>query len=312
MYRGVTIARNKSIAEKARMPPGRPLSAALAKSRIYRDYQQAFTQATGLALTLHGPGDLNQTRAWRKAASPFCALMARTNRSCAACLAVQKKLEEEAELEPKTLKCFAGLCETAVPVRVGEKLIAFLHTGHIFVDRPDKAQFKRVAEALLRWNRHADLKRAEKAYFATRVFSAPHYKSLVQLLAIFAEHLAACGNQLLLRQNQAEPAAVARARQIIDLRSQEEVSLGQVAKLVNVSANYFSELFRKTTGIRFVDYVARVRVEKAKNLLLNPRARISEVAFDVGFKSLSQFNRSFKRFAGEAPTEYRARQSGPV
>lgn len=102
----------------------------------------------------------------------------------------------------------------------------------------------------------------------------------MQLLTIFAEHLAACGNQLALQQEKAEPAAVARARKIIDLQSQEEVSLGQVAKLVNVSANYFSELFRKTTGIRSVDYVAPMRVEKAKNLLLNPRARISEVAFD--------------------------------
>ena len=77
--------------------------------------------------------------------------------------------------------------------------------------------------------------------------------------------------------------------------------------MVNVSANYFSELFRKTTGIRFVDYVARVRVEKAKSMLLHSQARISEVAFDVGFKSLSQFNRAFKKFAGEAPKEYRAR-----
>lgn len=197
--------------------------------------------------------------------------------------------------------------ETAVPVRVGENLIAFLHTGHILIDRPDKAQFSRVAEELLRWGTHVDLKRAEEAYFATRVLSQPHYKSLVQLLTIFAEHLAACGNQLALQQVEAEPAAVSRARKIIDLQSNDEVSLGQVANLVNVSANYFSELFRKTTGIRFVDYVARVRVEKAKNLLLNPQARISEVAFDVGFKSLSQFNRAFRKFAGEAPKEYRAR-----
>ena len=54
--------------------------------------------------------------------------MAKTNTTCAECYALQQKLEEEAQLRPKTLKCFAGLCETAVPVRVGDKLIAFLHT----------------------------------------------------------------------------------------------------------------------------------------------------------------------------------------
>ena len=287
--------------------PGTPVISAMLRSKLYRDYRKAFTRATGLPLELHAPDEMKVRRPMTVKAAPFCALMAKANASCAACYALQRELEGKAQLEAKTVKCFAGLCETEVPVRVGENLIAFLHTGHVFVDRPDKAQFNRVAEELIRWGTHVDLKQAEEAYFATRVLPQPHYKSLVQLLAIFAEHLAASGSQLTLQQNQAEPTAVARARKIIDLQSQKGVSLGQVAKLVNVSANYFSELFRKTTGIRFVDYVARVRVEKAKSMLLHSQARISEVAFDVGFKSLSQFNRAFKKFAGEAPKEYRAR-----
>ena len=280
---------------------------AMLRSKLYRDYRNAFTKATGLPLELHAPEEMKVHRPTTAKAAPFCALMAKSNASCAACYALQRELEEKAQLEAKTIKCFAGLCETEVPVRVGENVIAFLHTGHILVDRPDKAQFNRIAEELIRWGTHVDLKQAEEAYFATRVLPREHYKSLVQLLAIFAEHLAASGSQITLQQNQAEPSAVSRARKIIDLQSQEEVSLGQVAKMVNVSANYFSELFHKTTGIRFVDYVARVRVEKAKTMLSDSRARISEVAYDVGFKSLSQFNRAFKKFAGEAPKAYRAR-----
>jgi AraC-like DNA-binding protein len=49
--------------------------------------------------------------------------------------------------------------------------------------------------------------------------------------------------------------------------------------------------------------VARLRVEKARNLLQNPDKRISEVAFEVGFQSLSQFNRAFKKHAGMTPSE---------
>jgi AraC-like DNA-binding protein/ligand-binding sensor protein len=289
-----------------------PVVDAMLRSKLYRDYRNAFTKATGLPLELHAPEEMKVHRPTTAKAAPFCALMAKANASCAACYALQRELEEKAQLEAKTIKCFAGLCETEVPVRVGENVIAFLHTGHILIDRPDKAQFNRVAEELIRWGTHVDLKQAEEAYFATRVIPRPQYNSLVQLLAIFAEHLAASGGQITLQQNQTEPAAVSRARKIIDLQSQDEVSLGQVAKLVNVSANYFSELFHKATGIRFVDYVARVRVEKAKSMLLNSRARISEVAYDVGFKSLSQFNRAFKKFAGEAPKAYRARSGGPA
>jgi AraC-like DNA-binding protein len=55
----------------------------------------------------------------------------------------------------------------------------------------------------------------------------------------------------------------------------------------------------------FTDYVARVRVEKVKNLLLDPNKRVSEAAYEAGFQSLSQFNRVFRRIAGASPSHYR-------
>jgi AraC-like DNA-binding protein len=57
----------------------------------------------------------------------------------------------------------------------------------------------------------------------------------------------------------------------------------------------------------FTAYLARVRVEKVKNLMLNPNKRVSEAAFDAGFQSLSQFNRVFRRITGDAPSAYRRR-----
>jgi AraC-like DNA-binding protein len=56
--------------------------------------------------------------------------------------------------------------------------------------------------------------------------------------------------------------------------------------------------------------LARVRVEKVKNLLLNPHKRVSEAAYEAGFQSLSQFNRVFRRIAGLSPTVYRERLHG--
>jgi len=286
--------------------PHREVFEALSDSEIYKDYQDAFTKATGLPLTLDAPGENAMRLRKSPAAAPFCSLMAKTNVSCAACYALQRKLEESAQLEPKTLKCFAGLCETAVPVRVGENLIAFLHTGHILVDNPEKAQFNKIAKELIRLGTQIDLKQAEEAWFATRVLSSSQYDSLVRLLGVFAKHLASCGSQLALRTRHHEPKAVRRAREIIEMKHDEELSLATVAGAVNVSAGYFSELFKKATGINFVEYVARLRVEKARNVLQNPDKRISEVAFEVGFQSLSQFNRAFKKHAGMTPTEARS------
>ena len=59
------------------------------------------------------------------------------------------------------------------------------------------------------------------------------------------------------------------------------------------------------TGINFTNYLSRLRIEKAKNLLLNPNLRVSEIAFEVGFQSLTHFNRVFKKVLGLSPTDYR-------
>jgi len=277
----------------------------LSESRLYRDYHEAFSKATGLPLTLESSGEnaLHLRKVPKNA--PFCALMAKSNASCAACYALQRRLEESAQMEPKTLKCFAGLCETAIPVRVGHDLIAFLHTGHVLTDQPDQVQFSRVAKELLRMGSDIDLKQAEEAWFATQVLTREQYESMIRLLTVFAQHLGLCANQLILETGQHELPAIHRAREIIELKSHNDLSLTIIANNVNVSAGYFSELFKKETGVNFVEYVARTRVEKAKNLLQKPRTRISEIAFEVGFQSLSQFNRAFKKYTGMTPSELR-------
>jgi AraC-like DNA-binding protein len=104
---------------------------------------------------------------------------------------------------------------------------------------------------------------------------------------------------------------IARAKDFIRGNQAEDLSLGQVARAVNASTFYFCKMFKKATGLNFTEYLSRVRIEKAKNLLLNPNLRISEIAFEVGFQSLTHFNRVFKKIVGQSPTDYR-RQLVPV
>lgn len=278
----------------------------LRKSEIFKDYARAFKETTGLALSIHQPDSLHLVRD-PKGKNPFCILLAETNHSCAACLSLQKKLEEQAQLKPRTLKCFAGLCETAVPVRVGENLIAFLETGQIFLHKPTKSDFTRAAKQLLRWGTGADLKRIEESYFHTRVVDPKQYQSIIRLLEIFAMHLSALSNQLVLQEQKAESPMIQKAKAFIDENQGEDIRLAQVAGAVNTSSFYFCKMFKQTTGMTFTDYLARLRVEKLKNLLLNPHVRVSEAAFQVGFQSLSQFNRVFRKVTGESPTAYRER-----
>ena len=106
--------------------------------------------------------------------------------------------------------------------------------------------------------------------------------------------------------NRAEPVKIWKARNFIHEHSDEELSLTQVAKAVNISGNHLSEKFKQVTGVNFVDYIARARFEKARGLLHGPNLRVSEIAFAVGFQSLSQFNRVFRKLSGKSPTELRA------
>src|ERR1043166_7607263 len=105
----------------------------------------------------------------------------------------------------------------------------------------------------------------------------------------------------------AEPVEIWKTRKFIEEHSAEQLSLSKVARAVNISPNYLSEKFKQVTGMNFVDYVTRIRFDKACRLLQDADLRISEIAFAVGFQSLSQFNRVFKKLAGRSPTLYRRR-----
>jgi YesN/AraC family two-component response regulator len=127
-----------------------------------------------------------------------------------------------------------------------------------------------------------------------------------RLLTIFAQHLSPLRNQLMVSAEAVESPVVSRAKLCIAEHQDEELSLSEVAKSVDTSAFYFGKLFKQATGLTFTGYLARVRIEKVKNLLLNPHKRISEAACETGFQSLPQFNRVFRRVSGQAPPVWRA------
>src|SRR5207247_5247708 len=124
-------------------------------------------------------------------------------------------------------------------------------------------------------------------------------------LESFGRHLSILSNQLAVESLSAEPPAVTRAKQFIALNQGNPICLATVAKAVNTSTFYFCKLFRRATGLTFTDYLARVRIEKAKALLLDPNRRVSEIAYDVGFQSLTHFNRIFKQLVDASPSIYR-------
>lgn len=289
---------------------GRTVVSQLQRSEVFREYQNAFETTTGLPLALRAAGSFNFPLHGSKRANPFCALMAGTNKTCAACLQLQQQVEDSATTEAKTMKCFAGLNESAVPVRVGENVIGHLQTGQVLLQAPTESGFKAIKRQLAADAPATEVQKIRAAYFGTRVVTRTQFESVVRLLSIFAQHLASLSNQMMVQQSSAESPVVAKARAFIAERFTGELSVTDVARAVNMSTFYFCKVFKTGTGLTFTHYLARLRVETVKQHMLNPHVRISEAAFAAGFQSLSQFNRVFRRIAGESPTAYRERLHG--
>ena len=276
----------------------------LQRSRLFRDYETVFTKATGLPLTLRPLEFWQLAHHGKKHENPFCALLAENPATLSVCLQAHENMIQHTGVLPHTVTCPFGLTETAVPVKLGQRTIGYLRIGQVLRHLPVKSDTTEVGRELERYGLRLTGE-LRKAWEKNPLIMPDKYNAIVRLLTFFADQLSALTNQIVLESQNAEPPLVQRARDYIAQHKTEPLSLSAVAKAAGTSVFHFCKVFHKTTGLKFTDYVARVRLEEARTQLLNPNRRISEIAYDVGFQSLTQFNRMFKRVFGQSPSEFR-------
>jgi AraC-like DNA-binding protein/ligand-binding sensor protein len=286
----------------------RELIDVLRRSKLFRNYEQVFSEATGLALALRPVDYWQLEHQGKKNENPFCALLAERPATLSVCLQAHEQMIRHTGDLPHTITCPFGLTETAVPIKLGQRTIGYLRIGQVLRHMPAKSDMAKVGRELERCGVRFSGE-IRKAWEKNPLIPPEKYNAVVRLLAFFADQLSALSNQLMTEKNNAEPPLVLRAREYIDKHKTEELSLADVAKAAGASVFHFCKVFHKATGLTFTDYIARVRLEDARTRLLNPNARVSEIAYDVGFQSLTQFNRTFKRVFGQSPSEFRARLS---
>jgi len=284
----------------------------LIESELFKTYQTAFRCATGLPLRLVRP----ETSVTDLLCQPdensatFCEKLNLCKIACGACIEVNQRLLKEAGINgPTTCHCYTGMAATAIPIRNGPALIGFLRTGQIFHKLPKPNQFDTVAGTLGRQGmKPKEIEKLRAAYEQTRVVEPERYNSMVTLLVTFGQQLNRHVEKLALISEGSEPAAVSKAREFIDRTLSDPLPLSLVARHAGLSESHFCRVFKESTGLTLTDYVNRRRIEWAKKELLKPEVRVSEIAFQIGYQSLSQFNRSFSRFTGSSPTHFRREQ----
>lgn len=280
----------------------------LVRLPVVQHYETAFLKATGVSLKLVPPeGPVERPHLLSRGDS-FCYLVAGVPAGCAACREAEKHALSSAARRrvPHQTYCYAGLTVVAVPVLAGEAHVATLMSGQVFRREPTQRDFNMVVKMLGSQATGDWEKKARKAYFETPVITADRFQAIIELVNVFAQQLADFASRQALACAEAEPHVVANAKQFVQSHAEEPITLGQVVEHVHVSRFYFCKLFKKATGMTLTEYVARVRVEKAKTLLGNPSLRITEVVYAAGFGSIPRFNSVFKRQVGMPPTEYRA------
>ncbi|MFK7692528.1 response regulator [Paenibacillus sp. HJGM_3] len=84
-----------------------------------------------------------------------------------------------------------------------------------------------------------------------------------------------------------------------------QFSLSEVAGHLHISPAYFSFMFKKIEGVPFIQYLTRMRMERAKAMLQDGNNKIYVVGHAVGYPEYTHFTKAFKKYAGCSPTEYR-------
>lgn len=275
-------------------------------SSLLARYARAFRQATGLSLWLTGPDTAQSC----EAINLFCRTVSHLSGagSCEACERSHAQLTgSDGAAEAVTVKCFAQLRETAVPVRFGKTLVGHLRTGQVFAAVPTEAQFQRTLTVLREDPdfTESDLRQLRDAYFSGRVLAEEHYQSIVDLLVIFAVQLSCELERLPRLDTSPLPDPVGKVCRHLQRHSETDFSLDALAGIACLSPGHLCAVFKSSTGMTLTEFQNRHRVLQAKKRLASRYARVNEVALEVGFGSLSQFNRSFRKYAGQSPSEFR-------
>ncbi len=268
-----------------------------------RSFLDDFHKGTGVRVEFVGP------LGHRDDAPPCGRLCAHVHGSAAGqrmCTRTVHKLLEQAQEHAASVNCDAGLLEVAVPLRAGGQTFGFLLFNGFFSARPGPLEINRLRHLLARLQLDCPRAELEALCADTALLPGERVDALCRLLGLAASHLVLSITDNLATPEEKLPALVSRACTLVKRSFTQKLTLAQVARRLRVSPEHLCRLFHHSTGLRFREYVARLRAEHARGKLLSTGQRIVDIAFAAGFQSLSQFNRSFKAIYGVTPQQLRS------
>ncbi|WP_211748022.1 AraC family transcriptional regulator [Paenibacillus sp. Marseille-Q4541] len=99
--------------------------------------------------------------------------------------------------------------------------------------------------------------------------------------------------------------ALQQTKDYIDQHYNESLTLDRLCRMAGLSLKYYSELFKKQYAVSVTEYIAKVRMEHAKRLMMDPELKMREIAHLVGYPDEFYFSRKFKKMMGISPSAYK-------
>ncbi len=274
-------------------------------------FQRDFELLSGLKLAFVDELGLGDDCATEN--SPLCSAMKVSAAGRAVCSRLRHGLFAEAAEHPACALCDAGLAEVVVPVRISGIPAGFFVFGGVTVQKPDLPAQHKARHLLRKAGVEIDDKELEQLLAESPIRSQDALAAYQRIAHLAAKQIALKVTDQLADPESKMPPAVLKACGFIRSRALvDDVSLAQVARYSGVSEGHLSRLFHHTTGLTFREYVSQVRIDHAKNLLLQSAKGVTEIAFESGFQSLSQFHRVFRKAFGTTPGAMRRQRQGTM
>ncbi len=259
---------------------------------------RSFYTLSGIRVVLFD-ADYREIIAYPQENCDFCKLMkacAKTRRKCK--LADRRSFGRcERQNGLILYKCHAGLVEAAIPLHENEKIIGYLMFGQI-TDGTSKAP---LYESIGLWQEKYGLSPTALRQSIDRI----PYRSAEQIHAA-AKIMEACTSYILYQEliTPENDRIFVAARNYIEEHLQEEISVEQICKALDIGRTKLYEIFRNELKMGVSKYILRRRMHRAKKLLKTGELTVAQVAHSVGFIDYNYFSRVFKKIYGKSPKAY--------
>jgi AraC-like DNA-binding protein len=272
------------------------------------EFQRDFELLSGMKLAF--VNELGLGDDLRRDQLPLCAAMDASETGRAMCARSRHALLANAGDHSSCTLCDAGLSEAAIPLNISGIKAGYFMFGGTTPQLPNQHAIQKARHLLEKHGIEIDGRDLETWLSQTPVVAVETLGAYKRIVQLAAKQIALKVTDQLVDPEMAMPSSVIKACGYIRARALvEDINLAEVARHCCVSEGHLSRLFHHATGLTFREYLTQIRIEHAKSLLIHSGKNVTEIAYESGFQSLSQFHRVFRKVYGASPGEMRSSRS---